>query len=255
MIERASIRENGTGVEAAIARAPADIRARINQARARRGLPQVRAVDVIDVPVVPERERDCGVWWDPRSPFRPAGNDLRVRQPPVTRVIVVAAYGVAAARHTGLELPEWIERGAFGSAEQLNSEPGWSLQDDHKGPILSLVGPSLRAHDTPVGLALEWLPDLKRTDHRAAVDRIAAGGRACSVLFIAKQRREMRLPYMMSVVRKARLLHVALLGKQTPAYAGAVATLFRDRPRGQAELEAQLRQAADAARWYANRAG
>jgi len=258
-------------VASAISRAPAWVRNRVNATRISRGLTPVlssREYHQLAQAAKAATEDDdagrCGVWLDNGGRLIPASSRRRPsiatprssRGPLVCRVLAVAAYGDASARSISRELPEMVARTAFGPAEQLNRERGWDLRNGHEGPRFQVAGPRLRAHDTPVGLVVEWLPDLTLPWCRDAVKAIEEGRNAVSVSMTILTRRLSRLPHLVEMVMEARLDHVALLleGNQTPAYVGARAkvfpAVFRDDP---AELRKNIDAAIDRARWYSSR--
>lgn len=224
MIEFAHVRDSGDAcTEAAVRRAPAWARDAVNRARHRAGLREIK-VDPSPRSIGPR------VYWDSTSPHRPRGGELEVtprgmgRSPLVDRVLLVVAHGDASAQAVRRSMPETIARGAFGPADTLNGERGWGLvAPGHDGTYLAFGGrPDLRAHDTDVGLVLEWIPDVSRGDHSAAINMIEAGAGA-SVLMKVLQRRA--LPGPIEVVTRARLVNVALTHR--PAYGGSVAMIFR----------------------------
>lgn len=262
-------------VSSAISRAPAWVRDRVNATRISRGLSPVlsareyhqlaEAANVARAAAEQAEGKRCGIWVNgPGGRLIPAtgrktpaiATPRSSKGPVVCRVIAVAAYGDASAPSIRRELPERIAANAFGPAEQLNRDGGWDLRNGHEGPRFQVAGPRLRAHDTPVGLVVEWLPDLSLPWCRDAVKAIEDGRNAVSVSMTIFARRLSRLPQLVEMVTEARLDHVALLledGK-TPAYVGARAkvfpAVFRDDP---AELRKNIDAAIDRARWYSSR--
>lgn len=259
MIERANLRDDPRPDWHPLAGAPARIRAAANRQRAAAGLDPILSRDeLLEVEARIARGRAAasasargpGVWIDPRSRIaprdaRPAANGYYRAadySPPVTRVLL-ATYGGTARRVEGRELPERIVRGAFGSAEQLNAEPGWALRDRHGGPILALAipgKPALRAVAIDPCLILEWIPDMTRSDHADAVRRIEAG-LACSLCWTKTER---LVRDGVELVARARLLHVAL--EPSGAYPGAIVRAYRDRPGSAAERRRQIAEIATA---------
>lgn len=234
-------------VRAVMERAPPHVRAAINRARVRSGL---RPIALPEPPAGGDRWA-TSVCWDPDSPRRPTRGPGLVtpssragRGPLIDRVLLVVAHGDAPGRSIGRGLPESIARDAFGPADVLNRERGWGIvSPGHGGPYVAFGGPRLRAIDSEVGLVLAW--DLDRTDarHREAAELIEKGW-SCSAFMRVDQRR--KLPGPIEVVTRARLINVALVDR--PAYAGAVAMLFRSSWRddpGQArdQLAAVIREA------------
>jgi hypothetical protein len=247
MIEHASIHERGHAyAEAALRHAPARIVSRVNAARARCGLPPIGGTAGHD----DRGGGRLGVWWDPDSPHRPRGGGLavgsRLAAPPasLTRVLLTPVMMDASARNVGRSLPEAIAPRAFGTAADLNRGGGWSLRNDHTGPVFDYAGPQLRAIDSPHGLAVEWLPDMRLPWNRDAVAAIEAGRDAVSVSMLIHERRVAHLPHPVELIVRATLQHVALLLEpgDRGCYPGARARVFRDsRPDDRAQLSDQLR--------------
>jgi hypothetical protein len=237
----------------AAARAPAHIRAKINRARSLRGLPPLGPAAP---PAPPAQARGPVVWIDPASPLarrlgagpvKPAASRQDAGQI-VDRVLIVAAYGRARPDDIGSYLPEQISRDAFGPADQLRM--GWLLKDQHPaapGSILAMggMGDGLRAHDTELGLVVEWFPDRSKPHHRDMLRRIQAGHTGASVGFTYRKAdvRTMRLPEPCDVVMKARLEHVAIgLPRDGGAYRGAIAKSFRARRGHAGDLARDLKE-------------
>jgi hypothetical protein len=274
MIERAaiSVYNNHRGVDgcaATIARAPAHIRARINRTRAARGLPTVLGlaesrdleIEVDELRRAAARQalqRGPGVWIDPKSKIAPrngrppAGglyNAEAVRT--ITRVILIGDGGIATAKRDHEVVGEYVRAGAYGTAAELNERRLWTLVDgSHDGPAIEWAGPRLRALPTDrVPLLVEWLPDMKDPAHRAAVERIAAGENHVSLRSAIREATVGRIPQPTRIIKRATLLHVALLGgDRRAAYPGALAIVFRDKPAGAAELARQVEIAVAASR-------
>lgn len=229
------------------ARAPRHIVAAVNRARRRCGLPPI---DEIEDRVAAPAASDHGtqVLVDPRSRIAPrTGRPLANGFWPasaitatITRVVMLAEAGTAPARATGRARDERIVRGALGLADSWNASP-WLLRDGHGGMPLAVAGPRLRAVDTPLGVALEWIPDPRRSDHADALRRIEAGG-GCSVAFCRAERIVSR---GVELLTRARLMHAAIVAN--PAYSGAVARVYRDRPAGPEERQRQIRETVAAA--------
>jgi hypothetical protein len=147
-----------------------------------------------------------------------------------------------------------IDPCAFGAAANLG--PGWTLRAGHDGPLLAVAGPRLRAHDTPIGIVVEWHANLALPWAADAVRAIEAGKTGVSVLMRDAERKLARLPRLTEVVTRARLLHVALLvNGERPAHPGARAKVYRMVRRDDADLLRQhLAAAVDNARWFARQA-
>ena len=275
-VERASILENRGGVEAVIARAPDHVRAAINATRVRRGLSPVLSIrdyQRLDqerriaeaAAIESEKKRTVGVWVNgPRGSLVPAssvsktiGRRLATRTPSkgplITRVLMITAYGDAAAQAVRGRHPETIAHNAFGTAADLNREKGWTLRSCHGGPLLATAGERLLAHDCNAGLVIEWIPDMSLPWNRDAVRAIEEGNSACSVGMVIRESRLAKLPHTVNMITRARLSHLALLGSDhVPAYAGARAKVFRSSWRDdQDELRKQIAATVDRARWFA----
>lgn len=257
--------DRGAGyAETALRNAPPHVVAAVNRARVRVGLPQI--------PMPATDGRAASVYWDPASPHRPSGSDLvvvprtptrpaapraRARGPLVTRVLIMPTFMDAPARDVGRSLPEAIAPAAFGTAASLNATRGWSLRDDHDGPVFDYAGPQLRAIDTPRGLVLEWLPNMRWPWAVDAVRAIEDGNSAVSVSMLIDERRIAHLPHPVELVARARLEHVALLIRgQRGCYAGGRAKAFRDsRSEDPAQLEKQIDELVATCAWHARAAG
>jgi hypothetical protein len=230
-IERSIPGDAGSAIERRIAGLPQGIRDGINRARVAQGLLPIHPTAARRA-IFATPDAVAGVAWAP---------------PRVTRVIAIAAYGEAAPRSTGRSRPEKILHHAFGMADDLNGETGWSLRDGHEGPLLAARGERLRAIDTPAGLAIEWLP---APGDEQIIRRIEAGADAVSCCFAHATRRLVR---GLDLVVAAKLVHVAILpAEDRAAYPGAVARVFRNRPSGDAELRRQIEAVVSAARWRAH---
>jgi hypothetical protein len=249
MIEQAVARSGPAGDYHPAARAPRYIRERVNQARRACGLPPVLVADEQLAVAAPVRDATPGVWIDPRSPIAPRsgrkhGNGYwpaSAIASTITRVWMTPEAGTAPARSTGRDRDERIVRGAFGLAGDLNRSPGWLLRDGHDGPLLAVAGPRLRAVDTAVGLAIEWLPDPSRGDHAEVLRRIEAGA-MCSLHFAKAERLVSR---GVDLVTRGRLLGLAIVA--SGAYPGAIAKVYRDRPAGPIERQRQIVEVVSAA--------
>lgn len=252
-VEYATLRDAMIDGPHPAARAPRHIRDAINRARAASRLPPIAG---IEDRVVPAGGGGTEVLIDPRSRLAPkTGRPLPSGFWPasaavvtITRVWMLPMAGTARARSTGRSYDERICRGAFGLAADWNATP-WILRDDHGGMPLAAAGPRLRAVDTAMGIAVEWLADPRRIDHADALRRLEAG-HGCSLSFAGAERIISR---GVELVTRGTMLHVAIVDR--PAYSGAIARVFRDRPAGPAERQRQLvetvaaaMRAADAAR-------
>lgn len=274
-------------VAAAMDNAPAWARAAINRARQARGLSPIlprREYAVVEAAAAAARataEADAlsriGIWvtqpdgsvkkYDGRngprpvsrtSPTRPrAAQRHDSRGPLVTRVMMTAAYGEGAVADVDGGLPETLALNAFGSVEELNRYPDWDLRVGHHGPRLQVAGPRLRAHNSPAGLVVEWLPDLTLPWCRDAVAAINAGRNGVSVGMKVISQRLARLPTLTTFITEARLLHVALLTEEgrRPVYGGSRAKVFPSVYRDDAdELKRNIDAVVENARWFSYRA-
>lgn len=285
MIEHAHFRDHDRTGWHPLSGAPAHIRAAVNRKRSAAGLDPIlgreelleleRRVDRVRAEAM-ALARGPAVWIDPQSRLAPkgvapAGNGLfpaggmaASKSPAAiprttdyrTTVLLVVGHGLARGHGSPGTIGKRIDRGAYGSADQLNGEPGWTLRDGHDGGIVALAGPALRAVASDVvPLVVQWTPDMVRADHRAMVERIEKGERGVSANYIVEERRTMRLPEPTDVILRGRLVHVALLpAGDAPAFPAAFATVFRMRPDTPAELRRQLAEVEKAARWRANQA-
>lgn len=244
-------------LQASLRNAPAWVVARVNQARRQVGLPEIMTTRhrVADL-------RGPFVRWDEKSPHRPraGGTGMSVLRsiadPLVTRVLMTVSVGQTRAGREDQPIPRTLSVGAFGSARQLNSEIGWTLVGPgHDGAILALAGEQLRAHDSPVGLILEWLPDMGRPDHLEAVRAIEAGTSGVSARYVVKESRRTRLPMPCEIITRAHLVHVALLGKgDQPGMPGSRAKVFRGvRRNNHGELTRHLDDVIALARFHSYR--
>lgn len=240
---------------ASLRNAPPWVIARVNHARRQVGLPTIGSM--------PDRVDDHGgpfVRWDESSPHRPraAGNGATVGRrstlnPFVTRVMIAVSHGQTRAGRADQPIPRTLRPDAFGSARNLNGEIGWALVGPgHEGPILAFAGDELRAHDSEIGLILEWLPDFRRDDHRAAVHAIEAGANGVSARYVTKESHRSRLPMLCELVTSARLVHVALLPDgELPGMPGSRAKVFRSARRDDPqELRRNIDAVIECARWH-----
>lgn len=212
-----------------------DIRASVNRARARMGLE-----------LVPDLRSP------PAAPAAPAigqGRRAAVSEP-VDAVWIIACYG-RAPRVVNRSRPEVIDWAAFGRPVELNESAAWCLRNGHHGARLATAGETLEARNSCCGLALLWLPDPTRADHREVVDAIEAGRDGVSVQFTDAHRELVyRSGRLVEKVTKARLQHVALLTDGSkPAYRGAVARVFRKAFTSPESRERQLALTMERARW------
>jgi hypothetical protein len=268
-IEYAAAVEDRAGVAAVILRAPPAIRETINRARVARGLTPISPARADAIATAGEPRQGPSVWianpdgsLSPARSSRPAArkpatNATSSKGPLVTRVLMTVAYGDATAADVRGRLPETIAFNAFGSSAVLNADNGWSLQGGHNGAVLATAGSSLRAHDTPSGLIVEWLPNMALPWNRDAVQAIEEGRNAISVGMKILETRLARLPRLLKMVTRAKLTHVALLQDgQRPCYAGARAKVFRSSWRNDPdELRKQIDETITRARWYVRHAG
>lgn len=270
-------RGHDRGIEAIVSRAPAHIRRSINAKRNARGLAPIlsradyqrlEALRAAEVSKLADLERrGPGVWISgPRGTLISATSSKTIaaraaaRGPSkgllLTRVLLLVSYGDASAASVRGRLPETIAAGAFGSADELNREKGWALRAGHRGGTLAVAGQRLRAHQTPAGLVVEWLPDLRLPWDQDAVRAIEEGQNGVSVGMVIEETRVSRIPRPATMITRARLTHVALLGEgEEPCYAGARSKVFRSIWRDDpAELRRHLEEIVTRARWYSRRA-
>ncbi len=163
------------------------------------------------------------------------------------RVLLLAGVGIA--RRAGSGGAEIISGRAFGNAESLN-RGSWPLVDGHGGPVLDVVGSSLRAIDCgAVPLAIEWRPRPEIREHAIVLARLAAGPLGVSARGTPLGVRLARLPQPTRVLELAHLEHVAILAPgEPPPFPGASATLFPDAHLDDDdELQEQLARAVRAA--------
>jgi len=276
MIQFAAISTNDhhvqrSAAEAAIGKAPAWARKRINEVRVRRGLPVVLGeAESIDLEAELARTRRAAASRAVALPGLPAAGRrpqaTRSPRPPaaktratpatktVTRVILTAGGGLG--RWEGQPLREWIERGAFGDADAINSR-GFSLvADHHDGPRVAVSGRGLRVISTDhprARLVVEWVPDLADPAHRRLLQRIESGIDQVSMRSLQHEVGIHRIPRAARVVKRASLVHLCILerGRQA-AYPGSLARVFRNKPDTVAELTRQIGIATTAS---SNRAG
>lgn len=192
---------------------PAIIRA-VNERRAAMMLPAIPALP----PAVARR-----------SAATPPPQQLEHRA--TARVWAVCHPGTAPAPR-GHDLPEIILPTAW-SEQQLNGiQSLWTIRSGGHGAtaVASSCGRRLRAHvDPKVGLVVEWIPEMNSQRDRGIVAEIEAGRRAVSIGFRRLGvRQERRGGSLVTVVTRAQLAHVAILGwNQSPAYRQASAWVMR----------------------------
>jgi len=248
IVETAASERATAAVSRSLANAPPHILRSVNVARRRRGLPEIAA---------PRREpTGPGVWYRDRKTGRilpapmPTSSSSRSPAKPATpraaprtieRVILLPApsFSDAPARSiANAVFPETISPTAFGTAAELNADRSLDLRLGHHGPRLALVGGGMRFHDTPHGIAVEWIFDPRMPMAREAREAIRRG--AVSVAMKIAESRTIRLPRPVTLVTRARLLHVAILGDDDyAAYPAAVAKMF---PGSRAGDAAQVRE-------------
>jgi hypothetical protein len=247
-------------VEMALRNAPPAIRLAVNRSRVAAGLSPVlsasRSLALLQAAGRARAAAELAEIGRPSSTSRttPPARPAPSRGPLVTRVLMTLTEGDADAAAVGRQLPEAIDPSAFGAAASLG--PGWTLRAGHNGPLLAVAGPRLRAHDTPAGLVIEWLPDVALPWAADAVRAIESGKSGVSVLMRDAERKLARLPRLVEVVNRARLIHVALLTDgERPAHPGARAKVYRMVRRDDPDvLRRQLAAAVDNARWFVRRA-
>jgi hypothetical protein len=246
-------------IDAAVSHAPAWVRRAINARRVELGLEPVLAAaelqavyQAADQALAAARAR---ATRDAAGVIRAAGqaaasSGASPRATPtaaatITRVLLAVGYGLARCKADGLVCGEWMARGAFGTPAELNSGRCWSLVDGHRGPMIATVGSRLRAiRSRHVPLMIEWIPQLTLPEHIEIVARIEAGHTGVSAESIKWSCRTTRLPEPTRVVDRAGLIHVALLTRpEEPAFPGARALVFRDRPDTADELRRQVAEA------------
>lgn len=269
MIERAAyMGHSGGGSEAVIARAPAHIRAHINRARAVRGLEPVFTAAELEARLAGRAAHQAagpvgpGVWVNgPRGPLVPApasrltrrpATRKQARGPVVDRVLILPTFGDEPARPGGPPIAETVARGAFGTADELNTYGGWTLNDGHNGPILATAGERLRAHDTPEGLVVEWIPDNTVAAHRDLVAAIERGRNGVSVGMKIGSARIDRFGQLVRTITEARLTHIAILPTDhVPCYPGARCKVFRSAWRDDsAEMRKHIDELIERCRWF-----
>jgi hypothetical protein len=284
MIERASLHDDGRPGWHPLSGAPEHILRSANRRRSAAGLAPVpsRAEllaidDMLAAATAAATATAAGpaVWIDPgsrlaRVPGRPAGarllpagGDHRIGTSATrsattwrTTVLLVVGHGLARGHGSPGTIGKRIDRGAYGQADALNGEIGWTLKDGHDGFIVALAGPALRAvRSDVVPLLVQWTPDMTRPHHLELVRRIEAGASGVSAKYVVDDRRVMRLPDPTDVVMRARLTHVAILpAGDDPAFPGAFARVFRHRPDTADELRRQVAEVERNARWLADEA-
>lgn len=283
MIERAHLRDHDGIERHPLSGAPPRIRAIANRKRAAAGLsPILSADELLEVEARVARmeaealaaTRGPAIWIDPASRLAPKGvapaangyfpvgrGTWSPAATPARRsttnyrttVLLVVGHGLARGHGSPGTIGKRLDKNVYGTADELNVSPGWTLRAGHHGGILAMAGPALRAVESDVvPLVAQWVPDMTRSDHVAAVRRIEAGERGVSANYVVADRRVMRLPEPVDVVLTARLVHLALLpADDDPAFPAAFATVFRSRPDTPNELRRQLAEVEKAARWRA----
>lgn len=251
----ASLRHADTYAELAVANAPPHIRAAINRERVTRGLaPLLTKAQRFDLEKQLAATTAAAYRVAAGRPARPAA----VRSAPpvfVDRVLAVVGYGFARAGDIGRAFDEIIDRRAFGTADELNAQSGWAIKDGHEAApcsLLALRGDRLRAHDSEIGVVLEWEPDPSKPWHREVFRRIEAGAIGCSPAFESteRDRRYSRLPHLCTVVMRARLMHLAIgLPRDGGAHRGTVARTFRARKGHAGDLARDIAAIVDAAKF------
>jgi len=245
--------------EMAIARAPADIRAKINQRRAQMGLEPVISVAALaridarllqaERELVAREQLAAKPTTSRPAPARrtpPASGIVNVHkvERKVTRVLFALNVGLGDIEPVRGARKEWTLRDAFGSAASLNTGRAWHLVDDgHQGRAIEWVGERLRAIDSDdVPLLVEWLPNLALPAHRQAVDRLAAGAGVSTMLIPFGPDRIANLTTPTRVLARSGLVHIAILRRnERAAYPGACAMIFRDKPDTLAERARQVK--------------
>jgi hypothetical protein len=242
-------RGQGDYATATIARAPAWARRSINAARVRRGLPVVLGPAEgleLEAEVARARRAAASRAIGATPTRRPSPPATKTRATPaaktITRVIMTAGGGLG--RWEGQALREWIERGAFGSADEINRRGFALVADHHDGPRVAASGRALRVISTDhprARLVVEWLPDLGDPAHRRLLSRIEAGSDQVSMRSLHHDVGIHRIPRAARVVKRASLVHLCILepGRQA-AFPGSVARVFRDKPDTVAELGRQI---------------
>jgi hypothetical protein len=248
-------RGQGDYATATISRAPTHVRATINRARAARGLPIVLGqVEALELEAEVARARraaaDAALARGHRGGRPPASPPARGLVKPAsrattttTRVLITAAGGIG--RFDGQALAEITQRGAYGTAAAINARGGWCLVDGHHGgePI-ARAGRQLRVLSTDHPLAtmlIEWLPNMADPTHRRVLERIESGATTVSLRALHHDTAIQRIPRAAKVVRRASLVHVALLDRgRQGAYPGALCRTFRHRPDTIDELTRQI---------------
>jgi len=251
-------------VERSLRHAPAHIVRRVNEHRRRRGLTEIAAPRPEPTgPGVWVRDRKTGrILPAPmpgtsssRTPAKPATPRAAPRT--IERVILLPApsFSDAPARSIANAIfPETIAPTAFGTAAELNADRELDLRLGHHGPRLALVGGGMRFHDTPHGIAVEWIFDPRMPMAREA--RQAIRGGAVSLAMKIAESRTIRLPRATTLVTRARLLHVALLpDNERAAYPAATAMIFPGSRAGDAgQLRKQIDEVIAEARFRQRRA-
>jgi len=254
-VEYASEGRATAAVTRSLAHAPPHIRRRVNEIRRRSGLAEIASPrpEPTGPSVWVMRDgrlvRASSVASLPSARTKPSPRVSTLPQL-LTRVLILPAYGDAPAAHVGGRLPETISPTAFGRAADLTD---WDLRLGHHGARLVLPGQRLRAHDTPHGLVVEWLVDHRLPMAGDALRAIKAGA-GVSVAMKVAESRTMRLPSPTTVVTQARLLHVAIIPDDQPAYGAATALAFpSSRPGDAGELRKQIEKVVAEARFRQRR--
>lgn len=238
------------GAHQAIEAAAATARAAAEAAEGRRVGVWIAAPDGRLVPATPggKPARSPATW--PSSSTSRTATRSGSRGPLLQcRVLIMPAFGTAAAADLGRALDEAVAPAAIGTADELNGKPGWTIRGGgHDGVLLAVAGvpgSRLRAIDTAHGTIVEWVPDLFSGWSRDIVADLEAGHRAVSMQIRAVQRRTVESPYRHSYITRAELEHIAIFGSSgsRPCYPGAAALVFRGTYRDDAD---ELRKQVDA---------
>jgi hypothetical protein len=255
LVQFASLRQADAYAEAAVANAPPHVRAAINRERATRGLaPLLTKSQRFDLEKQLAATAAAAYGAAAGRPARPAA--VRAAPPVyIDRVLAVVGYGLARGSDIGRDFDELIDKRAFGTADELNAEIGWLVKDGHDpkpGSILAMRGDRLRAHDSEIGLVVEWEPDHRLPWHRDLFRRIENGATGCSPAFehSERDRRYTRLPHLCTVVMRAKLMHLAIgLPRDGGAHRGCVAKAFRARKGNRDDLTRDIAAVVQAAQF------